>query len=283
MLAEQNRAWGCSPATLHNIRRLREGAFAVVTGQQVGLFGGPLLALLKVASVLALARQVESSGVECVPVFWMASEDHDLDEVNQALLLTHDYALASFNVPASGIPDSPVANVRSARGQTPLRRKLRNCWATRLRQIISGRAIAKARLSPTLSPVCTRIFAEQGLILLDPSDPKLHRIAAPLFGKRLVAVRSWTKRCLTNRELGSANYHEQVKVTATSTPLFALVNGARVPVHLSNGGRHRARTALAGRVQNDIRSIPRTSMPMFSSAGDPGLLVTDARLHRRPG
>ena len=87
VLEKQNRAWGASEQTLNNIRRLREGAFAVVTGQQVGLFGGPLLALFKAASVLALAKQVESAGVPCVPIFWMATEDHDLAEVNQSLLL----------------------------------------------------------------------------------------------------------------------------------------------------------------------------------------------------
>ena len=94
-LEKQNRAWGASEATLRNIQRLRNGAFAVVTGQQVGLFGGPLLSLLKAASVLALAKQVEELGVECVPVFWLATEDHDLAEVNQALLLTHDFAAGS--------------------------------------------------------------------------------------------------------------------------------------------------------------------------------------------
>ena len=92
-LERQNREWGASDATLKNIQRLREGAHAVVTGQQVGLFGGPLLSLLKAASVLALAKQVESEGVPCVPIFWMATEDHDLAEVNQALLLGSDYAL----------------------------------------------------------------------------------------------------------------------------------------------------------------------------------------------
>ena len=115
-LEKQNRAWGASEATLRNIQRLHEGAFAVVTGQQVGLFGGPLMSLFKAASVLALARQVEQSGVECVPVFWMASEDHDLDEVNQALLLTHDFQLAPFTAKTTGVTGAPVAHLRFAEG-----------------------------------------------------------------------------------------------------------------------------------------------------------------------
>ena len=66
-------------------------------GSRSGLFGGPLLSLFKVASVLALAKQVEAAGVACVPIFWMATEDHDLAEVNQALLLTNDFQLAAVH------------------------------------------------------------------------------------------------------------------------------------------------------------------------------------------
>ncbi|HEX8800755.1 MAG TPA: bacillithiol biosynthesis BshC, partial [Terriglobales bacterium] len=120
VLQKQNRAWGASEKTLENIRRLREGAHAVVTGQQVGLFGGPVLSLFKAASVLSLVKQVESAGVDCVPVFWLASEDHDLAEVNQSLLLNADFQLAPFSVETEGKADSPVANVRLAAGADEL-------------------------------------------------------------------------------------------------------------------------------------------------------------------
>src|SRR5271169_4769828 len=113
-LKKQNRAWGASEQTLGNIQRLREGAFAVVTGQQVGLFGGPLMSLFKAASVLALSRQVQDAGVDCVPVFWLATEDHDLDEVNQALFLTRDFHLVPFKVSTSGTESAPVAHIRFA-------------------------------------------------------------------------------------------------------------------------------------------------------------------------
>ncbi len=120
VLERQNRAWGASEAVLRNIHRLREGAHAVVTGQQVGLFGGPLLAFLKVASALALARQIEASGVPCVPVFWLATEDHDLAEVNQALLLSQDFDLVAFEAAAQGVQGAPVANIQLAEGTSIL-------------------------------------------------------------------------------------------------------------------------------------------------------------------
>ena len=74
-------------------------------------------------------------------------------------------------------------------------------------------------------------------MLLDPADPELHRIAAPLFVEAIERAGELDEALLArNREISRAGYHEQVKVTEESTPLFALVDGARVPVHRSNGG-----------------------------------------------
>src|ERR1035437_10598765 len=88
-LERQSLIFGASPATLANIAKLRSGARAVVTGQQVGLLGGPPLTLLKAATAIGRARQTTAAtGVEHVPIFWLATEDHDLEEVDQVSLLT---------------------------------------------------------------------------------------------------------------------------------------------------------------------------------------------------
>ena len=237
-LEKQNRNWGASERTLSNIRRLRNSAHAVVTGQQVGLFGGPLLGLLKAASVLALAKQVQSAGVDCVPVFWMATEDHDLAEVNQSLLLSSDFHLEPFSVMTEGKTDSPVANVRLATGTTEV--------VGRAAELLGGSAAAEylrdsyrdgETFSGAYARLFTRLFAEHGLVLLDPADAELHQIAVPLFVEAIDRASELDEALLArNREISHAGYHEQVKVTAESTPLFALVNGARVVIHRGNGG-----------------------------------------------
>ena len=74
-LAVQAKEFGAGEAVLGNIERLRGGARALVTGQQVGLFGGPLLTLLKAATAVARAKQAtDQTGVPHVPVFWLATE-----------------------------------------------------------------------------------------------------------------------------------------------------------------------------------------------------------------
>jgi bacillithiol synthase len=236
-LERQNRAWGAGEKTLANIQRLREGAHAVVTGQQVGLFGGPLLSLFKAASVLALAKQVESTGVPCVPIFWMATEDHDLAEVNQALLRGSDYALRPFAAAAEGKADSPVANVRFAAGtQELVERAAQVLGESQVAEFLRNSYREGETFSGAFARLFTQLFAGHGLILLDPADGELHRIAAPLFVEAIERAGELDEAILArNTELSRAGYHEQVKVTAESTPLFVLVNGARVPVHRANG------------------------------------------------
>src|SRR5208283_467824 len=236
-LEKQNRAWGASEPTLRNIERLREGAFAVVTGQQVGLFGGPLMSLLKVGSLLALAKQVQQSGVECVPVFWLATEDHDLEEVNQSLFLTHDFQLVPFKADTAGTAGSPVAHIRFAEGTSELVAQAANLLGESLAADYLRECYVEGEtFSNAFAKLYTRIFAAHGLILLDPADPELHRIAAPFFADALHRSAELDQAVLErNRELTAGGYHEQVKVTAQSTPLFALVEGKRVPIHRANG------------------------------------------------
>jgi uncharacterized protein YllA (UPF0747 family) len=64
----------------------RRGVAAIVTGQQVGLFSGPAYTVYKALTAIRLAREVEARGVPAVPIFWLATEDHDLAEVDHAWL-----------------------------------------------------------------------------------------------------------------------------------------------------------------------------------------------------
>src|SRR6266581_4599175 len=84
-LERLNRAWNASDKTLAHIECLRESdCIAVVSGQQAGLFGGPLYTIYKALSAIKLAECLTQRGVKAVPVFWIATEDHDFAEVATA-------------------------------------------------------------------------------------------------------------------------------------------------------------------------------------------------------
>ncbi len=239
ILERQNRAWDASPRTLENIARLRAGACALVTGQQVGLFGGPLFSIFKALSTVKLAGEATSAGSDCVPVFWLASTDHDLDEINQVSILGPDGLPQRFSADTRGLPDAPVGTVTFGPEIGPVVEAaaglLGDSEATKfLREAYRpGENFGSA-----FSRLFSRLFAPWGVVLLDASDPEFHQIAAPVYGAAIERAAELDEALLARgRELEAAGYHQQVKVTPLSTLLFTLRDGARVPVHRrSNGG-----------------------------------------------
>ena len=110
ILAEQNAALGAGEATRENLERFAKGAAAVVSGQQVGLFGGPAYAIYKAVSAIQIAQELTRAGVDAVPVFWMATEDHDLEEVRVSTWF-HEGKLTRFELPGNGDAGQPVGRI----------------------------------------------------------------------------------------------------------------------------------------------------------------------------
>ncbi len=247
ILERQNRAWGASPKTLANIERFRRGALAAVTGQQVGLFGGPLFSIFKALTAVKLAEQATSAGVDCVPVFWLATEDHDLAEVNHVALLSEHglperFAVESRAFESKAVADAPVGAVKFGpeidpaveRAATLLGASEVTAW---LRQAYRpGEALGSA-----FALLFARMFAEWGVILLDPAGKDFHDLAKPLFRAAIERASELDEALLARgKALEAAGYHQQVKVTSASTLLFEVKNGARTVVRRRNNGTNGA-------------------------------------------
>jgi bacillithiol biosynthesis cysteine-adding enzyme BshC len=238
ILKRQNQTWGASATVLGNIARLAAGASAVVTGQQVGLFGGPVFSIFKALTAVKLATEATQAGGNCVPVFWLATEDHDLVEVNQASIPAADFALQKLTAPVQGVPNAPVGTVTFAAEIQPVVEAAAALLgdsevATFLREAYRpgenfGSAFAR---------LFARLFADWGVILLDASDPEFHRIAEPIYRAAIERAAGLDEALFARgQQLEAAGYHQQVKVTPSSTLLFTRRNGARVPVHRRNNG-----------------------------------------------
>lgn len=238
ILERQNQAWGASPETLQNIARLRSGAAALVTGQQVGLFGGPLFCLYKALTAIKFARVATESGVDCVPIFWLATEDHDLAEVNQVAIPGPDGTLQKLSLPIQAAVDAPVGTVAFGSNIQALLEQLKtDLGETEILAILRNSYRPGENFGSAFARLFGSLFAEWGVIVLDSRDPELHRIAEPIYRaaieKNSEIVDGLQAR---GRELETAGYHQQVKVTASSTLLFAIQNGARIPVHRRSNG-----------------------------------------------
>jgi bacillithiol synthase len=232
-LERQNRSLGASDKTLENIARLRAGASAVVTGQQVGLFGGPLFSIFKALSAVKLADHATRSGVECVPVFWLATEDHDLAEVNQVSIPGAEGSLQKLTAPVTGVPDGPVGMLRLDPGIEAIAEAASGLLGpSEISDLLRESYRPGETLGSAFARLFTRLFADWGVILLDAADQELHSIAQPIYQAAMERAAELDESLLARgKALEAAGYHQQVKVTPSSTLLFTLRNGARVPVH----------------------------------------------------
>jgi bacillithiol biosynthesis cysteine-adding enzyme BshC len=243
ILERQNRGWGASAKTLANIERLRRGALAAVTGQQVGLFGGPLFSIFKALTAVKLAEQATAAGVDCVPVFWLATEDHDLAEVNHvALLFEHGlpepFAVESHAFESGAVADAPVGAVRFG----PEIERVVERAATLLGDSEVATWLREAyrpgeTLGSAFALLFARLFADWGVILLDPADKDFHDLVKPLFRAAIERVSELDEALLgRGKAIEAAGYHQQVKVTPATTLLFEVKNGSRTVVRRRNNG-----------------------------------------------
>lgn len=247
LLDRQNRQWNASSRTLANIDRLRRGACVAVTGQQVGLFGGPLFSVFKALTAVRLADQATAAGVECVPVFWLATEDHDLAEVNHATLLNAEGALQRLAVSSQGAPDAPVATIHLGSEVDSVVAAAADLLGTSdVTELLRESYQSKETLGSAFARLFARLFADWGVILLDASDPELHAVGEPIYRAAIEqAVELDDALLARGKELEAAGYHQQVKVTPSSTLLFTFRDGARVPVHRRINGSNEVEFLVA--------------------------------------
>ena len=247
ILDRQNQSWNASAKALENVARLRAGASVVVTGQQVGLFGGPSFTIFKALTAIKLADQATRSGVDCVPVFWLATEDHDLAEVNQLSIPGPDGSLQKLTAPAEGLSNAPVGTVRFGSEIDAVVEAASGLLAPgEISDFLREAYRPGETFGNAFARLLARLFADWGVILLDSADPEFHRIAEPVYRAAIERAADLDEALLSRgKALESAGYHQQVKVTSSSTLLFTVRNGARVPVHRRVNGDGSAEFLIA--------------------------------------
>jgi bacillithiol synthase len=234
ILRAQNLLFGSGEKTEANLQRLADGAVAVVSGQQVGLFGGPAFSFYKALTAIQAAEDLTQKGVPAVPVFWMATEDHDVDEVRHVTWF-HDGELQNFELPKPAEEAVPVGRIFLGKEIDELVRRAQPLLGQTFGDMLHETYLPGATYGSAFAGLFARIFSEQGLILLDPLDERLHRVAAPVLRDALVNRGELNELLLhRGRELERAGYEVQVNVTAHSTLLFSLEDQRHV-ITAANG------------------------------------------------
>ena len=235
LLRTQQQARGAPAAAAEAAGRLADPrSVAVVTGQQAGLFGGPLYTLLKAVSAIRLARRVEHlHGVPAVAVFWVDAEDHDLDEIRSCGVLDADLRLATVSLAITApTPGASAATVRLGdeigavvdrlAATLPQTDFTSDLMADLRRVYASGRGLVEA-----FSVWLERLLGDLGLVVFDASDPAAKPLAAELFEREIRSAGTTTSLArAAGEQLSTAGFHAQVQPPPDAVALF-LLDGPR--------------------------------------------------------
>lgn len=239
-----NKRMNCGEETLRNIDKLGENStVAVVTGQQPGIFTGPLYTIYKTITAIKLARHIsETSEMQAVPIFWNASEDHDFQEVRHVEFVNRDTRVISLmyepqaDIERKSIFDIPLEPslaflIDLLEGDTNesefkpflvdlLRNSLGRCYS----------------LADWFSNLLQALFNPYGLIILDAHLPPSRQLARPVIGREIkVPVRSSRLINEAGAQLRALGYHQQIERKEDDINFFFYAQGRRNKVRFQQG------------------------------------------------
>jgi bacillithiol synthase len=252
-LREQQSRRGAPAEARAAAGRLADPAtVAIVTGQQAGLFGGPMYTLLKAVTAIKLAERVTAEhGVPAVAIFWIESEDHDWQEVSSCAILDGDMQRRTITLGTPpGAGEGPVASVRLDPSVLAAVESVRATLAPTefTAAVVDGLSRAYrpgAGMSEAFGTWMESLLGRLGLVLYDASEPRTKTLAAALFTRELESPQTSALATAQGRALADLGYHAQVVSADDAVALFVL-DGTRQPVRRRGGDFVVGETAAAG-------------------------------------
>ena len=258
----------------------RNETVAISTGQQPGLLTGPLYTLYKSVTALKKAEQLTELGIPSVPLFWNATEDHDMEELNHIYLFDEGEGVRRVAYPFN------TSFLNWSVGKIPLGEEV-DGFLKELKELLPETGFSPetfellqttAALSTTygewFSRIMAALFSKYGLILLDPTVPEIKQLASPIFEsvieEPLVVSRLVNEAGDRLERLG---YKRQIHKTDDSCAFFLEHDGRREQVLYRDGVFRTARQRYS---KGDLLSILMESPERFSSNATLRPIVSEA-------
>ena len=228
VLQHLNRDWHAPTQTMENIERLKdENSVVVIGGQQAGLLTGPMYTIHKIISILQLAKQQEEKlNIPVIPVFWIAGEDHDYDEINH-IYLSDDVRLKKHQLyqPIEGKPS--ISNIPKDNDQIKkwLDGVLGSLEETLFTKNVSKQlylALEKANnYVDFFSHIIFTLFEEEGIVLMDSAHPEIRQLEKSHFTKMIENQETIASTVYeTKQELEQAGFPIMMDTELNSGHLF---------------------------------------------------------------
>jgi bacillithiol biosynthesis cysteine-adding enzyme BshC len=250
------------PAVLENISLLlQDSTYTVTTGHQLNLFTGPLYFIFKIVSTIRLARDLKASFPDknFVPVYWMASEDHDFAEINHTYIsgkkIIWDTAVsgATGRIATSSIAQ-PVREYTSTLGIS--------AHAEELSQLITEAYLGNSNLADASRTLVNSLFEAYGLVILDADDARLKQQFAPVITEDIIHQHSYKNISEASRRLEELGL--TVQVNPREINFFYLTEGLRERIVFENERYQVLNTEMsfsAEELRAEIQSHPERFSP----------------------
>lgn len=235
------------------------GTIAIVTGQQVGLFGGPAYTLYKALTALKLARQLTDQGIPAVPVFWLATEDHDLAEADHCWLFGPDRRPQRISAGVQGLTGQPVGSL--VLDSVPLEELKAALDGLPYADEVVQRVVAAYQPGRTMGEafrlLLTGLLGDRGLLFLDPLDAQIREIAAPFLRDAFERADELSSAVIArDAALKNAGYHSQVLFESQSSLFLRLEKGRRIALRHHDGAYfHDSRRYAPGELTGDPTAL----------------------------
>ncbi|WP_235549966.1 bacillithiol biosynthesis cysteine-adding enzyme BshC [Paenibacillus sp. Soil766] len=273
VLEAYNRRVGNTGAVLENVAALGDKqTLAVVGGQQAGLFGGQLMILYKAITIIQLAREWRNKLQRAVvPVFWIAGEDHDFDEVNHVHVLSNTQQIEKLKVEhPTGVRTSVSRLPLSSEAWEEALNKLdQSLMDTEFKASLLDKMRSAAEDGATLSDAFARwmamLFGEYGLVLIDADEPSVRALESSMFKEMIEQNELFTASLMRSQaEVSQAGYGIQAEIHEDGANLFVFVEGARLLLH-REGEHFTDKKKMVSFTKADLRDKAMTTPEQLSN------------------
>src|SRR4030095_4278108 len=278
ILKRQNVSFSGDEHTAHNIELLKsDETFAIVTGQQVGLYTGPLYTILKTITIVKLAKSLKERFPQFnfIPVFWLESEDHDLDEANHVYLIDKQNELirVGFDPEASGDDDtvkkntSPVGSIKFGEMINSINEQLRSSlldtdFKDKLMDKITSCYKEGNDYKTAFARMMNDVFKEQGVVFIDPGDAEVKRLLIPVFEKEITSSPRLCESIITTSAELEKNYDLQVKPKVIN--IYYLHNDNRLLIEPRDGDKFALRNSKRRFEKDELLNALNEDPELFS-------------------
>ncbi|NLY80897.1 MAG: bacillithiol biosynthesis cysteine-adding enzyme BshC [Lysinibacillus sp.] len=233
--------FGISPKTKENLQKLENGAFAIVGGQQAGVFTGPLYSVHKAISVILLAKeQSEKLGIDIVPIFWIAGEDHDIDEINHTFTIVDETPKKKiYGVPSKKKTIASETSIDHSLMKDYIDEIFKDFGETEYTRTLHQSVIEKMEKSNTFTDffahLMNDLFKGEGLLMVDSAFPLIRQYQSSFF-QRIIEKNEAISAAVIEKErlLEEKGYGTPILATEENANLFYVRGGERFLLERKN-------------------------------------------------